>query len=164
MIEMITNNPGSHKTLLCPYPPITSYPLIANMMSAIWSYKENVLPWVCDRFINLVGRKSSNSKYTLLGTFYEYELSNNLPMFVACPFLEQSRIQRTLLNYKNQKLTDFIKYCIENDFFVHVCLDRFYISNSPDFNVRHFYHPTFIYGYDETLGVVKTRDFYDSGY
>ena len=37
-------------------PPITSFPLIANMLSILWLDKNKTLPWICDRFIQLVAR------------------------------------------------------------------------------------------------------------
>lgn len=99
------------KVLTCEYPPITSYPLIANMLSVLWAYKKDTINWISDRFIQLVGHKQKITGQSGIGTFYEYETSYNRPMFLSCPYLYVSRIDRTILNHCKFSFLTFVKYC-----------------------------------------------------
>lgn len=50
-------------------PPITSFPEIANTLSVLWRHKENVIPWLSDRFIQLVIRpnfKLTNADFMIM--------------------------------------------------------------------------------------------------
>lgn len=38
------------------YPPITSFPAIANTLSFLWVNEEKVFPWLCDRYLQLIIR------------------------------------------------------------------------------------------------------------
>lgn len=145
-------------------PPITSYPLIANMMSILWLDEDKTLPWICDRFIQLVGRTEAHFNFPLGGNFYEYEVCSDLPIFIVCPFLKQSRFERMIIDEFSPRLTDFIKFFIDNGYYLHLCLDPYYISSSQNYNKRHFNHPTFIYGYSDEEDKIYIKDFYSSGY
>ena len=150
------------KILQTAAPPITSFPLIANMLSILWLDKEKTLPWICDRFIQLVARNDIQFNFPLGGNFYEYEVCSDLPIFIVCPYLKQSRFERMIIDKFSPTLTDFIRFCIDNDYYLHLCLDPYHISSSQNYNKRHFNHPTFIYGYDEEK--IYLKDFYSSGY
>lgn len=152
------------KILPCAFPPITSYPLIANMMSVLWTYKENTLPWISDRFIQLIGRKDTIPNVSTVGTFYEYETNYNRPMFLSCPYLYSSRIDRSVLTQNITSFTEFTKKCIDDDYYLHACLDHYYFSDSPIHKKEQYVHPTFIYGYDDTNDQVRIRDFFKEKY
>ena len=152
------------KILPCAIPPITSYPLIANMMSVLWLHKEETLPWIADRFIQLIGRKKNSWLATAAGTFYEYETGYNRPMFLSCPYLYCSRIDRKLLNYQKFSFVNFIKFCIDNNSYLHGGLNQYHFSDSPTYHSEHYTHPTFIYGYDDLEKKIYIRDFFKDKY
>ena len=152
------------KVLPCAFPPITSYPLIANMMSVLWTYKEQTMPWIVDRFIQLVGRKDILPQKSAIGTFYEYESSYNRPMFLSCPYLYSSRFDRTVLSNNIESFTCFAKSCIEEGYYLHACLDHYYFTDSPVFQRERYIHPTFIYGFDDEVSKFNIRDFFKDKY
>lgn len=145
------------------YPPITSYPLIANMMSVLWSYKQDTLPWISDRFIQLLYREEVPPFSATNGVFYEYELSYNRPMFLSCPFLYVSRFDRLIFSECNSCFLDFLKRSINDGYYLHLGLNHQHLSCSPSYN-RYFVHPTFIYGYNEPNNEIFIRDFFKNTY
>lgn len=145
-------------------PIITSYPLIANMLSVLGLHQENTSPWLYDRFIQLIGRKTARSKFPLPGNFYDYEIGYNLPMFISCPFLKISRFEYFFIDKNGIDFSEFIIQCIDEGYYLHLCLDQFFISDSINYKKRHFNHPTFLYGYNKDSKEIFIKDFYEVGY
>ena len=145
-------------------PPITSYPIIANMMSILWAYKDKTIPWISDRLIQLLWRGRIANITSLRGTFYDNELGYNKPLFLSCPFLYCSRYDRMIFHNQNYKFSDYVKKSINEGYYLHLCLDQFYMSQTPSYRFKHFIHPTFIYGYNEEQNLVYIRDFFQGKY
>lgn len=141
------------------YPPITSYPYIANSLSILWVKKEKVLPWICDHYIQLVIRpKHSRTR----SDFYENaDMGSYIIPGNFCPFLSWLRNNQTTANF--YKFTDYIEYQISHGYYLEACLDVFYLSCSKKFKNKHFIHQTFIYGFDSENKYVFISDFYDHG-
>lgn len=149
-----------HK-LPCDMPPITSYPSIANSLSVLWSHKEVTMSWLASEYIQLVGRKREHWKFKMTGTFYEHgSTSTN----IGCPFLETLRLNREVLAFNHKSFYEFVKYCVDNNYYIHVWLDWFYIPKNSFFKTTQRIHPTFIYGYDDIKNEVIIRDFFDGKY
>lgn len=152
------------KTLLCEKPPITSYPIIANMMSILWAHEEKTMPWIADRFIQLMWRGYFGNVSALRGTFYDNEVGYNKPIFLSCPFLYCSRYDRMIFHHHGMNLSDHVKKCVNDGYYLHLCLDHFYLAQTPSYRIKHRIHPTFIYGYDDASREVYMRDFVQGKY
>ena len=148
------------KCLPVVYPPISSYPGIANPMSFLWVHKDKVLPWLCDRYIQLIIRPDHYSP----GDFYEHaDTDNFIRPNELCPFYGLMRNNQTTAHF--DKFTDYIEYNIDHEYYLEACLDNFYLSCSHDFYQKSHLriHPTFIYGYDKEKQVIYIADFYENG-
>ena len=53
----------------------------------------------------------------------------------------------------------YIKHCIDNDYYLSISLDEYYIPKRQAYKKSHFYHYNLIYGYDEESG-----EYYTAGY
>jgi len=142
------------KTLPVSYPPITSYPSIATILSILWPQTEMFLPWFCDRFIQLVSCDDEDIDAT--GFFYDEKM-------VKCPLLEYQLINGFDMFNAPQALTDFIEFNIEKGYYVSAPLDWFYISESPYYHERHLEHGLLIYGFDAEKKTVMLSDFFQDG-
>ena len=147
--------------LLCVTPPITSYPSIANQLSVLWAHKEATMPWLASEYIQLVSRKKEHWKFKMAGTFYEH---GGTGANFGCPFLEMLKLNREIIDFEHRSLFDFIKYCIDRNYYIRIWLDWFYIPGSSYYQVESYPHPTFIYGYNDDTEEIIAADFYIGKY
>lgn len=152
------------KILNIPQPPVTSYPAIANTMSILWTNKMVAMPWISDHFIQLLGRKTTHTRYQLHGTFHEAELGYNKPIFLGCPLIETSRVERTIMGYPKFDILSYVRFCIEQNSYIHMCLDRYYISSTEQYQKKHHLHSILIFGYDDKHRCIHARDFLNNKY
>ena len=147
------------KILLVEEPPITSYPIIANILSIIWPHKKKVMPWLCDHMIQLIIRPDY---IPTKADFYEHaDLDNFICILYGCPHLEWMRNNCYTAEY--EKFTDYIEFQINNGYFVEPNLDNYYFEFSLCYKSYHLIHPTLIYGYDNDRKIVYVSDFYNHG-
>ncbi|WP_150273164.1 hypothetical protein [Paenibacillus tepidiphilus] len=148
------------KTILpVTYPPITSFPHIANILSFLWVNEDKVLPWLCDRYLQLTIRPYHPMTRA---DFYEQADTDNyiIPGY-SCPFFGWLRNNQTTAHFV--KFTDYIEYQINQGYYLDACLDNFYLRCSLSFEKEHFIHTTFIYGFDNEKELIYISDFYDNG-
>lgn len=141
------------------YPPITSFPAIANSLSILWVNKDKILPWVSDRYIQLVIRPYHH--LTRADFYDQADMDNYIIPAHSCPFIGWLRNNQTTAHFDN--FTEYIEYQIEQGYYLDACLDAFYLSCSYNYNRRHFIHQTFIYGFDSEKRQVFISDFFDDG-
>lgn len=139
-------------------PPITTYPSIANVLSLLWSRKEQIMPWFSDHFIQLVVRPSHENTF---GDFYDHaDLDNFYRILYGLPGLGWMRVNRDTAVFP--AFTDYIEYLINGDYCLEACLDRYYFKFSKNFGKDHFIHSTLIYGYDDEAREVYIADFFSN--
>lgn len=149
--------------LECPTPPVTSFPLLANMMSILWTHQHDTIGWVSESFIQLIFQHEIDIKYNQYINFYDYEIAYNRPIFMACPFVDCSRFDRGILYFdKHFTFSSFIKKAINQGFYIHVPIDQYYISQAPLYKKKHFVHSSFIHAFDKKG--VYIRDFFQGKY
>jgi len=148
------------------YPPITSYPVIANNLGILWSYKKEVLPWFADHFIQLVAEDTpnilNNNEYDLI-SFYEGVNPDNNMAFNDCPFFYESRVDRIVFDSHINSFSDFIITSIDNGYCFETIIDNYYLPCSTKYKKDHYYHSTLIYGYDSSSDTVYLADFLENG-
>lgn len=141
------------------YPPITSFPAIANYLSILWVYRDKVLPWISDRYIQLVIRPYH--PITRADFYDQADPGNYIIPENYCPFIGWLRNNQTTAHFNN--FSEYIEYQIKQGYYLDACLDNFYMSCSYYFNKHHHIHQTFIYGFNSEKRQVFVSDFYDDG-
>lgn len=141
------------------YPPITTYPSIANILSLMWNKRERIQPWFSDHFIQLVVRPNHYDTY---GDFYDHaDLDNYFRIIYGLPGLGWMRVNYDSANF--EVFSDYIEHQINNGYCLEACLDRYYFKFSNSYQTHHFIHSSFIYGYDNEKREVYVADFWDGG-
>ena len=152
-------------TLPVAFPPITSYPLIANIFSILWANKNDSLPWFADHYIQLHAtwhKRWHNDRVTWFN-FYDADFLNKIHPADYCPYLLTQSIDKTSFDKNKFCFIDFIESQINNGYYVVTHLNQFYLSSSRHHENKDYMHPTFIYGYDYNNKTVFVSDFYDNG-
>ncbi len=140
------------------YPPITSFPAIANSLSILWVNRDNVLPWISDHYIQLLIRP--HHPLTRSDFYDQADIDNFITTGNHCPFIGWLRNNQTTARFTD--FSGYIEYQINHGYYIDACLDNFYLSCSSFYNKEHFIHQTFIYGYDSEKRQVFVSDFYDA--
>ncbi|WP_340022727.1 hypothetical protein MHI24_27560 [Paenibacillus sp. FSL K6-1096] len=140
-------------------PPITSFPYIANTLSFLWINNAQVLPWLSDRYLQLIIRP--HHSMTRADFYEQADTDNYIIPANSCPFLGWLRNNQTTANFN--KLTDYIEYQINQGYYLDACLDNYYLKCSASYKKEHFIHTTFIYGFDRANNLIYISDFYENG-
>lgn len=142
------------------YPPITSFPCIANQMSFLWNHKERVLPWYADRYIQLLIRPQHPLTRS---DFYENaDIDNFIVPGNFCPFYRFMRNNQTTAHF--EKFTDYIEYNIKKEYYIEPCLDNYFLSCSIDsFQKQHHVQTAFIYGFDNVTKEIYLSNYSENG-
>jgi len=148
------------KLLPLEYPPITSYPIIANIFTVLWSRKNQILPWLADHYIQL--HATWHSYGGMWFNFYDADFLYKIHPADYCPYILTQKIDKTSFK-RIFNLTDFIEEQINNNYYIIIYLNQFFLPFSQHFNIDNHMHPTFIWGYDRCKNIVHVSDFYDNG-
>jgi len=141
-------------------PPITCFPGIANIFSILWVHKAKVLPWICDRYIQLVIRPKHG--LTKADFYDQADIDNFIMTGQLCPYIDWMRNNQTTAHFR--KFTDYVEYCILHNYYLEPCLDRYYLSCAEAYYKKeHLIHTTFVYGFDNEKKEVGVADFYTNG-
>ncbi len=147
---------GKKKILKTIYPPITSYPTHANILSTAL-INEEAIKWFYDYYIQLFARKDLSS-FCYVDFFAPIS-------WKCCPWIHYQRISREFVERKWGSITEFLIDSIDSDYYAFLYLNQFYI---PDFSLayqsRDLMHDTYVYGYDAQEEVFYTADFYKYNY
>lgn len=150
-------------TKILPYskPLITSFPDIASVFSVIGNHLTNTSAWICDHYINLVAFKDDAIKnnHKWLGNFYDGIGNERITIQAQCPYLERQVVDKNVF-LKKDSIDVFIKHCINNEYYIYLYLDLFYIECSECFNNKHLLHPVTIYGYSDEYDTFNIADFF----
>lgn len=139
-----------------------AYPFTANLLSALYPHKFTT-PWINSNFIqicfveNLVDPWYSNIAFPIdmqktWQDFYMHQM---------CPFIENTKISKEMIDYRYGSFQDFIKFCMNRNWFILTPLNKYYIPFSDYFEKENFSHYTFISGIDTDEGTVRIADFYN---
>lgn len=140
-------------------PPITSYPAIANILSLLWTQKDQTMPWLCDHLIQLIIRPNN---VNAPADFYDHaDINGYYSQIYGCTGLDWLRTKPNLV--ASNTFTDYMEYVIENGFCLEPCLDRYYFKFSEYYKKKHFIHSTLIYGFNSNSKEVYISDFFENG-
>lgn len=100
---------------------------------------KNLYPWYCEHYIQLYSITDNNGKLTM--DFLEYWAPYRF-------FMEQSYLgYMDVENITNMEC--FVKKKIENNKYVAIYLDEYYLKSKDMYQKKHYVHPSLIYGYDD---------------
>lgn len=140
-------------------PPITSYPAIANILSLLWTRKENVIPWFSDHFIQLMIRPYN--EYSKADFYDHADVDNYYSTLFGCPGLDWMRNNVVTAGF--DRFSKYVEYQIKQGFCLEPCLDRYYFEFSKSYQKEHFIHSTFVYGFDDIKQQIYIADFFEGG-
>ncbi|MGG4551440.1 BtrH N-terminal domain-containing protein [Paenibacillus humicus] len=125
-------------------PFITNYNVYGAIFSIIGS--DNFFPWL---YTNFIGVAVNNYDDTLYFTdhFSLLEYGNQS----SCPGIriEKPTNKEIVHMYHEESIVDVVIKAIDNDKYVWLYLDRYYIPESDDYQKKHNDHSLLVYGYDE---------------
>lgn len=142
------------KKLPIKYPIITSLPAFANT-TAILSTREDVfLPWFCHNHVQLVAWESPEI-YT---QFYTPVFREYYRLFVLHHY-----DKKVLVKWCDD-IVQFIIDAIDEENYVYLSIDTYYISAYKNFGKKHAPHDMLIYGYNQKKKMFYIADFFNSTY
>jgi hypothetical protein len=129
-----------HKVLPMNYPPITSYPLHANLLSIV-THDPDSYNWIYNYYIQLEVDKEMK-----FGARLEF---CSTMLWKSCPFIYYQRMSRDFITQKWGTITNFAIDCIHLDTYVCFNINKYYISAYDKYREKHVIHDIFVYGYDK---------------
>lgn len=139
-------------------PLITSSPTIAALFAMI-SRQDFADHWVANNFNNLLFIRNDYENRCI---FMEDQPSNRETIFSELNFFRYNRIKYDVVNYLSDNILEFLCRSIDNQYYIRVAVDNFYISaNEKAYNKNHHLHPLFIYGYDNEKKEFLAGEFFN---
>lgn len=106
----------------------------------------------------IMGNYISQIHYSLrLGADMNFYPLMNHPL---CPCIDYMRISCEMIKRKWDSIVEFLIEQIQEQYYVHIYLDWYYIDKSKAYKKMHFLHPTLVYGYNNEKKIFYTADFY----
>jgi len=118
-------------------PPIMTYIYLAATLGIMSLNFDKLAPWFYSHFIQIFTGSQCGAFGFFDMDFYDY------------PFLCCERIKNSTLQNMGVDIEEFIKTCIDNQSYVMIKVDEYYLPNMPSYKYKNFLHDVFIYGYDE---------------
>ncbi|MDF2986916.1 MAG: hypothetical protein K0R50_2426 [Eubacterium sp.] len=139
----------STKTLPITIPPIIGYTVHAYPLTVAFS-SQKCLPWFYSNYIQMI----SNTEYD--GVFLDFlTLCNILNggkwvdfLFPGIPWLKCCPVGDFIITKCNLDIHSLITNALNENNYVVIFLDEFYIPNRRTYQKSNFYHENFIFGYD----------------
>ena len=136
------------KKLFMSNPLITSYPTQANIFSCLPN--ERYMEWFYEHSLNIFSLKSNTNSY--VGFFSPIPWKSN-------PWFLSQEISNQTLATLHVDIIDFIRASIDQNYYVFLFLNRFYLKDSFYFQKQYNQHDIFVYGYDENERTIYFTDF-----
>ncbi len=116
----------------------------------------NTLWWIFSNYIQLYINKDLNKNYW--GDFY-FPMAYELKCFETCKWLVVQKIPRYFISEKYDDILEYLKEMLENDFYVHMMVDYYYVSKSRHYMKKHRCHDCFVYGFDDDTQELMCADY-----
>lgn len=129
------------KVLPIQYPIVSNYPQHAYYFSII-SDNENCLPWIYSNYLNMCLMQSGKD------CFLDYYAQSPEHHFHPC-FTDTQRILRSTILKFIPNIVEFLKEQIQQDNYIWLHVNEYYIPGSPAYQRFTFPHAIFIYGFDD---------------
>ena len=99
------------------------------------------LPWFYCHYIQLRQFEERGLNFYLHPFYRE---------FATCPLLESNRVSRRLAGDKPDEVTEFVLECLEQDYYVQLDVDYFYIPQGMCYQRVHWLHELLLSGFDRS--------------
>lgn len=152
---IITSNQLKQKILPVKYPPITSYPDIANFFSIVLNYK-SCFDWVVNEFIYLEAPKQD----ILETNYFGMNFCTPILPWKGCPYLSYNSINRDIVDNKWSCFIDFLIDLVNYNYYINVNLNMYFIPLHKNYRKSHSPHKTLVYGYNYEKMIFNVADFY----
>lgn len=133
------------KILPVKYPMITSWTWIANTFAVLECY-ENNYTWLFNNFVQLFCEVYEN--------WVSVHYIPHVEVFSISPLFHSALIPRKIIKNFNINILEFIKNCINEEYYVYCKMDESFAKNR-----GRFLHELLIYGYDDKNQEVNIADF-----
>lgn len=125
--------------------PIQGYLHHAYVLS-IGANHSNFFPWFYSNYIQLRHyRNITENMHLDYLNFYNYDFVVDF-----FPWLNVEKISKNIVLKGFSSVIDYLRECVDMNYYIYIYLDKFYISNRNEYQNYHFIHDHFIYGYDDT--------------
>lgn len=141
----------TRKILPISKPILTTYPEYGNLFSMLNLDDPRVWGWIITNFLHIHTYKEGFTVY-----------KNHFYLHSQCPFLHTFIFPREYILSHYSSLTELITYFIDENYYILLNLDRYYLSNTKNYQTMHVSHQTFIYGYDLKKNIVYIADNLDN--
>lgn len=125
-------------------PNIQSYPVHLCHLSII-SQNKDYEPWFFSNYIQISCPSEFPYDRTKIINFFDYDYYK--PFYASSPFASELRTER--IKIPGEIISNFLE-AIENNIYLHIYVDDFYIPFRPAYKIKNMPHELFIYGYDMT--------------
>lgn len=142
------------------YPMITTYTQHAHLLS-ILSNHEETYPWIMSNYIQLY----TNKDYKYNWSDFYFPLPYELRPSDTCKWIHTQKIHKDRISSEWGSIIDFIIDSINNNNYLNIMVDCYFISQYNDYKKHHQIHESFIFGYDYTQKIFFSSDFFNkNGY
>lgn len=141
------------KKLYMEYPPITSYPTHANLLSCL-SQHDNYLVWYFENYMNIF---TNNKLDKIMDNYVDFFAP--IP-WKSNPFLYSQSFSRELFATMETDIINFLINAINQGNYIFLYLNRFYLSAAYSYQKNDDVHDVFIYGYDNEKKIFNIADFF----
>ncbi len=111
-----------------------AYPL------SILAISDDYLPWFYSHYIQMEFQTDEKQKFN----FYRYPKYH----MAVSPWLQTQIVHHNVIRKAYKKIVDFVIDAIDEDLYVQMDVDEFYIPNKALYHSRHYTRELLIYGYD----------------
>lgn len=138
---------------------LNTYNVYAALFSII-AKDESYLPWFYSNFISIGINTCDDTLYfTDHFTFFEYGDGGS-----SCPWLEVYKPPHKTIYYQYSfQIKDVLKHYLNQNKYVWLYLDQFYIPQSSYYQKIHKEHSVLVYGYDDATNIFYIGDNLDKG-
>lgn len=141
----------TEKKLPISEPLLCAYPEVGQVFSIIDYEDPKSLEWMFSNFVQLYVHHKRRTTYVESLPLH-YTAGHKIPtLFHYC-------ISKKIMEEKYENLLGFIVESLDAGYYVSLMLDRFYLSNSDDYESIHKYHNTMFYGYDTEKRIFYGQD------
>ena len=142
-------------------PIIKSYPHYSFMCSMLQT-KEQGMDWIYQIYTQIsaysaVWNNNQNTDFRL--GFYPFAGMGDGDLWNICPFIDKMTIPRQFLLQQKDHIA-FIKYWLNKGWYLSMYLDEFFREDIQQVGV--YYHPIFIYGYDDEEKIFYCADCFEN--
>ena len=137
--------------------PIGNPPIICALHHAyplsILSQSDDYLPWFYSHYIQV----EVDSKWRF--NFYRYPKYH----MAVSPWLQTQILHRNVVRRAYKRNIDFVKDCLDENLYVQIDIDEFYLSNKENYRKIHYTRELLVFGYDLSKKVFNTVGFGSNG-